>query len=278
VSPVARQIAELKEIAEELYCKAEAEGVYGAGEPWSVEFAANNRWAARAALDRLGDELSTIIRGLRNEVVTYGLTSPRPLVWSRAPEPGASDSAPTPFGSRTASPDPCYTEPPDDADANADAAAAAPTTPAAATAAGDDPEEEPQPAAAAPGDFGMFGTGLSACEYFVRQHVRSVRGQEWPAPQIRAFFRKGTTQKEIKITITAAAEIHAGKRQPEGTRDRAWAAGLVQAMLGLGMFPNPGTCFPSRREFYDNLEKELARIETKRKHEDGPAPKRHCPE
>lgn len=117
----------------------------------------------------------------------------------------------------------------------------------------------------------MFGTGSSACEYFVRQHVRNVRGREWPAPQIRAFFKKGTTQKEIKVTITAAAEIHAGKRQPEGTRDRAWAAGVVQAMLGLGMFPNPDTCFPSRREFYDNLEKVLARIEKKRKHEDGPA-------
>ena len=42
-------------------------------------------------------------------------------------------------------------------------------------------------------------------------------------------------------------------------------------MLGLGMFPNPDTCFPSRREFYDNLEKVLASIKKKRKREDGPA-------
>lgn len=118
VSRVAGQIADLKEIAEELISKAEAEGVY-VGEPSIIEFDVNNKRAARAALDRLGDELSTIIRGLCSEVVTYGLTSPRPLVWSRAPEPAASDSAPTPYGSRTASPDPCYTEPPDDADAAA---------------------------------------------------------------------------------------------------------------------------------------------------------------
>ena len=106
----------------------------------------------------------------------------------------------------------------------------------------------------------MFGKGLSACEYFVRQHSRCVRGGEWPAPEIRAFFPKGTTQKVMKSTILAAAEVHVGRRGPEGVFDCAWAAGVVQAMLSLGMFPNPDICFPSRRERYDNLEKILANL------------------